>query len=128
MAAAQRLALQLPPRRGAKSVKMRTISRAEGGQLQVPVGPRLRLERYCAAQAAGMASCSHHSQNCCRLVRTSAISQSQIPATSPYRLSSAMIGYRLPPAYATAAQWAASATYFCSESKVGEIRASFMSL
>jgi len=38
MAAAQRLALQLPPRRAAKTVKMPTISRAEGGQLQAPVG------------------------------------------------------------------------------------------
>jgi len=37
--AAERAALQLPPRRAAKSVKMATISRAEGGQLQAPVGP-----------------------------------------------------------------------------------------
>ncbi len=36
--AAQRAALQLPPRRAAETVKMRTISRAEGGQLQAPVG------------------------------------------------------------------------------------------
>jgi hypothetical protein len=39
MVAAERAALQLPPRRAAKTVKMRTISRAEGGQLQAPVGP-----------------------------------------------------------------------------------------
>jgi len=38
MVAAQRPALQLPLRRLAKTVKMRTISRAEGGQLQAPVG------------------------------------------------------------------------------------------
>ncbi len=37
---AQRVALQLPPRRAAKTVKMPTISRAEGGQLQAPVGRR----------------------------------------------------------------------------------------
>ena len=36
---AQRLALQLPPRRAAKTVKMRPISRAKGGQLQAPVRP-----------------------------------------------------------------------------------------
>ncbi len=35
---AQRAALQLPPRRAAKTVKIVTISRAEGGQLQAPVG------------------------------------------------------------------------------------------
>jgi len=40
MAAAQRPALQLPPRRAAKTVKIATISRAEGGQLQAPVGRR----------------------------------------------------------------------------------------
>jgi hypothetical protein len=39
MAAVQRAALQLPPRRAAlESAKIRTISRAEGGQLQAPVG------------------------------------------------------------------------------------------
>jgi len=38
IAAAERVALQLPPRRVAKTVKNRTISRAEGGQLQAPVG------------------------------------------------------------------------------------------
>src|SRR6266498_313947 len=38
MVAVQRPALQLPPRRAAKTVKMRPISRAEGGQLQAPVG------------------------------------------------------------------------------------------
>jgi len=38
MATAQRVALQLPPRRVAKTDKMHTISRAEGGQLQAPVG------------------------------------------------------------------------------------------
>jgi len=32
MVAVQRAALQLPPRRAAKAVKMRTISRAEGGR------------------------------------------------------------------------------------------------
>ncbi len=37
--AAQRAALQLPPRRAVKSVKKATISRAEGGQLQAPVSP-----------------------------------------------------------------------------------------
>jgi len=36
--AVQRVALQLPPRRAAKSVKIARISRAEGGQLQAPVG------------------------------------------------------------------------------------------
>ena len=35
--ATQRIALQLRPRRGAKTVKMHTISRAEGGQLQPPM-------------------------------------------------------------------------------------------
>ena len=46
MATAQRLALQLPPRRAAReSVKMATISRAEGGQLQARVSPpRLATE------------------------------------------------------------------------------------
>ncbi len=40
MAAAERLALQLPTRRAARDdFKKRTISRAEGGQLQAPVGP-----------------------------------------------------------------------------------------
>jgi len=40
MAAAERVALQLPPRRAAKDAfKKRTILRAEGGQLQAPVGP-----------------------------------------------------------------------------------------
>jgi hypothetical protein len=39
-AAGQRVALQLPPRRAAKTVKMHTISRAEGGQLQAPVSPQ----------------------------------------------------------------------------------------
>ena len=36
--APQRPALQLPPRRTTKTVKKATISRAEGGQLQAPVG------------------------------------------------------------------------------------------
>jgi len=37
--AAERVALQLPPRRAAHgSIKKGTISRAEGGQLQAPVG------------------------------------------------------------------------------------------
>ncbi len=41
-AAAERVALQLPPRRAASdSAKMPPISRAEGGQLQAPVGPRI---------------------------------------------------------------------------------------
>ncbi len=41
MAAAQRPALQLPPRRAAQNdFKKGTISRAEGGQLQAPVSPR----------------------------------------------------------------------------------------
>ncbi len=41
MAHAQRVALQLPPRRAAQDdLKNRTISRAEGGQLQAPVGRR----------------------------------------------------------------------------------------
>ena len=40
MAVAQRVALQLPPRRAPQDdFKKRTISRAEGGQLQAPVGP-----------------------------------------------------------------------------------------
>ncbi len=39
---AERVALQLPPRRAAsESAKMPTISRAEGGQLQALVSPRL---------------------------------------------------------------------------------------
>ncbi len=39
MAAVQRVALQLPPRRAAQDdFKKGTISRAEGGQLQAPVG------------------------------------------------------------------------------------------
>jgi len=39
MAAAERAALQLPPRRAPQDdFKKRTISRAEGGQLQAPVG------------------------------------------------------------------------------------------
>jgi len=39
--AAQRVALQLPPRRApSDDIKKATISRAEGGQLQAPVGPR----------------------------------------------------------------------------------------
>ncbi len=42
--AAQRPALQLPPRRAAKTVKMHTISRAEGGQLQAPVGRHRRYQ------------------------------------------------------------------------------------
>jgi len=42
--AAQRAALQLPPRRAAQAAfKKRTISRAEGGQLQAPVGPQPRI-------------------------------------------------------------------------------------
>ncbi len=48
MAAAQRLALQLPPRRAAQDeLKKATISRAEGGQLQAPVGrqPRFMLSQ-----------------------------------------------------------------------------------
>jgi hypothetical protein len=40
--AAERAALQLPPRRAAKTVKIAPISRAEGGQLQAPVGPQGR--------------------------------------------------------------------------------------
>src|SRR6266496_733140 len=36
--AAQRPALQLPLRRATRSVKIARISRAEGGQLQAPVG------------------------------------------------------------------------------------------
>jgi len=39
MARAQRHALQLPPRRAPQDdTKIGTISRAEGGQLQAPVG------------------------------------------------------------------------------------------
>jgi len=39
--AVQRVALQLPPRRAPQDAfKKGTISRAEGGQLQAPVGPR----------------------------------------------------------------------------------------
>jgi hypothetical protein len=39
--AAERAALQLPPRRAAlDGFKIPTISRAEGGQLQAPVGRR----------------------------------------------------------------------------------------
>jgi len=39
--AAQRVALQLPPRRAAQeSVKIAPISRAEGGQLQARVRPQ----------------------------------------------------------------------------------------
>ncbi len=42
--ATQRLALQLPPRRAAPDhFKKGTISRAEGGQLQAPVGRRWGL-------------------------------------------------------------------------------------
>jgi len=41
--AAQRLALQLPPRRLAQRFKKGTISRAEGGQLQAPVGPPIEF-------------------------------------------------------------------------------------
>ncbi len=44
MARAQRAALQLPPRRAVKTVKMPTISRAEGGQLQAPVRRQRRLQ------------------------------------------------------------------------------------
>ncbi len=41
--AAERLALQLPPRRAQQDeCKKATISRAEGGQLQAPVGRRRR--------------------------------------------------------------------------------------
>jgi hypothetical protein len=41
MAAVQRVALQLPPRRAAQDdFKKTTILRAEGGQLQAPVGRR----------------------------------------------------------------------------------------
>ena len=43
MLAVQRAALQLPPRRTAKTVKMPPISRAEGGQLQAPVGRQSRI-------------------------------------------------------------------------------------
>ncbi len=44
MVAVQRHALQLPPRRAAqREFKKRTISRAEGGQLQAPVQPRWRV-------------------------------------------------------------------------------------
>jgi len=44
IAKAQRVALQLPPRRAAHNhFKKPTISRAEGGQLQAPVGPPPRL-------------------------------------------------------------------------------------
>ncbi len=44
MAAVQRLALQLPPRRAARDdFKKATISRAEGGQLQALVSPQPRL-------------------------------------------------------------------------------------
>jgi len=40
MAAAERFALQLPPRRATQNdFKKAAISRAEGGQLQAPVGP-----------------------------------------------------------------------------------------
>src|SRR6266508_3527903 len=42
---AERPALQLPPRRGAKAVKMHTISRAEGGQLQARVRPQPMFRR-----------------------------------------------------------------------------------
>jgi len=42
LSAAERIALQLPPRRAARDAfKKATISRAEGGQLQAPVGPPL---------------------------------------------------------------------------------------
>ncbi len=42
--AAQRAALQLPPRRApSESAKIATISRAKGGQLQAPVGRALVL-------------------------------------------------------------------------------------
>jgi hypothetical protein len=42
MAATQRIAHQLPPRRAAQDAfKIRTISRATGGQLQARVGPPL---------------------------------------------------------------------------------------
>src|SRR5262249_52858308 len=51
---AQRTALQLPPRRAPQdSLKNRTISRAEGGQLQAPVGPHRRtmLPWFCLLQS-----------------------------------------------------------------------------
>ncbi len=42
--AAERLGIQLPPRRAARDdFKIATISRAEGGQLQCRVGPLVRL-------------------------------------------------------------------------------------
>jgi len=43
----QRVALQLPPRRAPQDIfKKCTISRAEGGQLQAPVGRQLALRAY----------------------------------------------------------------------------------
>jgi len=48
MAATQRAALQLPPRRAAQQrAKIPTISRAEGGQLQAPVGRLPDLGAVC---------------------------------------------------------------------------------
>src|SRR6266542_5030335 len=74
---AQRLALQLPPRRGAQDAfKKATISRAEGGQLQAPVRPQSRLDyplnqntsrlgRCCSPNAdiAPMIAASHGSRS-----------------------------------------------------------------
>jgi hypothetical protein len=51
MVAVQRHALQLPPRRAAKTVKMPTISRAEGGQLQHSMGGRSLPTRETAPSA-----------------------------------------------------------------------------
>jgi len=45
--AAERVALQLPPRRAlSESAKIAAISRAEGGQLQAPVGRRVVSRWY----------------------------------------------------------------------------------
>jgi len=56
MMAAERIALQLPPRRAAQDdFKKATISRAEGGQLQARVG---RILRYRS---------SGHPSDCVRL-------------------------------------------------------------
>src|SRR6266540_1080094 len=53
MAAAQRVALQLPPRRAQQDdFKKRTISRAEGGQLQAPVGAPRGFQFYSSGPPA----------------------------------------------------------------------------
>jgi len=62
--AAQRSALQLPPRRAEKSVKMPTISRAEGGQLQAPVSRQIATTaHYATLPGDGAASIDNHQRD-----------------------------------------------------------------